>query len=44
MIITMMHNDNVKTFDDIAHHLELEDECFEITKSFGFTYVAESNS
>ena len=43
MKINMTHNDNIKTFDDIARHLELEDERLEAAKSSGQAYVAESN-
>ena len=41
--MNMTHNENIKTSDDIAHHLELEDERLEAAKSSGHTYVAEVN-
>ena len=25
MRVNLIHNDNIKTFDDVAHHVELED-------------------
>ena len=32
MKVNMTHNENIKTFADIAHHLELEDERLEAAK------------
>lgn len=32
--VNMMHN-NIKTFDDIQHHLDLESKCFKAVKGFG---------
>ena len=42
--MNMTHNENIKTFDDIACHLELEDECLEAAKSSSHAYVAEGNT
>ena len=44
MRMNMTHNENIMTFDDIACHLELEDECLEAAKSSGHAYVAEGNT
>ena len=44
MKVNMMHNDNIRTFNDISHHLELEDERQEATKAFCQLYVTESSS
>ncbi|ESQ50057.1 hypothetical protein EUTSA_v10002214mg, partial [Eutrema salsugineum] len=44
MKIQMTHNENVKTFEDISRHLELEDERIEASKSFNEAKFASSNS
>lgn len=41
MKINMTYNDNVKKFDDISCHIELEDEHLEADKSLGQLYMAE---
>ena len=41
--INMTHNDNIKTFDDISRHVELEDERLEAAKASGQLYMAESS-
>ncbi|KAK0607489.1 hypothetical protein LWI29_015731 [Acer saccharum] len=43
MKINMTHNDNIKTFDDISRHVELEDERLEASKASGQLYVVESS-
>ncbi|KAK0574754.1 hypothetical protein LWI29_028537 [Acer saccharum] len=43
MKINMTHNDNIKTFDDISRHVELEDECLKAAKASGQLYMAESS-
>ncbi|KAK0598685.1 hypothetical protein LWI29_036999 [Acer saccharum] len=43
MKINMTHNDNIKTFDDISRHVELEDERLEAAKASGQLYMAESS-
>ena len=40
----MTHNENIKTFADIARHLELEDERLETAKPDAQAYVAASSS
>ena len=40
----MMHNESVKTFEDISRHLELEAERLEAAKSDGSAMVVESSS
>jgi hypothetical protein len=40
----MMHNDNIKNFDDVAYHLELEAACLEAAKPNSFIHMAETNS
>ncbi|KAI9169131.1 hypothetical protein LWI28_007482 [Acer negundo] len=42
MKINMTHNDNIKNFDDISRHVELEDERLEAAKAFGQLYMVES--
>ena len=42
--MNMNHNENIKTFADIARHLELEDERLEAAKPNAQAYVAESSS
>ncbi|ESQ50917.1 hypothetical protein EUTSA_v10023107mg, partial [Eutrema salsugineum] len=44
MKVQMTHNENEKTFEDISHHLELEDERLEASKSFSEANFASSNS
>ena len=44
MKINMTHNENIVTFDDIARHLELEDERLEVAKPSTHAYAAESGS
>ena len=44
MKIQMTHNDNVKTFEDISRHLELEDERLEAAKPFNEANYASSSS
>lgn len=39
----MTHNENIKIFDDISRHLELEEESLEATKSSDEGFVAESS-
>ena len=41
MVINMTHNENVKTFDDLSRHLELEAEHLEASKA---TKAAKSRS
>lgn len=41
---TRTHNDNIKFFDDISRHLELEEERLEDERLSGQVYVAESGS
>ena len=40
----MTHNENIKTFADIARHLELEDERLEAAKPDAQAYVAALSS
>lgn len=40
----MTHNESIKTFNDIEHHLELEAKHFEVAKLFYRVYMAESSS
>ena len=44
MKVNMTHNESVKTFKDIQHHLELEDECLVTTKSSAQLYMADTYS
>jgi hypothetical protein len=38
------HNENIKSFDDMAHHLDLEAERLEAAKPNGSVYMVETNS
>jgi hypothetical protein len=40
----MKHNENIKSFDDVARHLELGAERLEAAKPNGFVYMVETNS
>ena len=42
MKINMTHNDNIKTFNDIKHHLELEDDRLKAAKTSNQLYMANS--
>ena len=41
--IKLTHNDSIKTFDDVARHVELEEDCLFADKSSGQAYMTESN-
>ena len=40
----MTHNENIKTFDDVARHLELEAERFEVAKPISSMHMAKTSS
>ena len=40
----MTHNENIKSFNDVARHLELKAERLEAAKPNGSVYMAETNS
>ncbi|XP_070049220.1 uncharacterized protein [Nicotiana tomentosiformis] len=42
--VNLTHNDNIKTFADVAHHVELEDERLGAAKDLPNAFVAESSS
>ena len=44
MRLKMTYNENIKTFDDLPCHLELEAERFEAAKASGSSYAAQSDS
>ena len=44
MMVNMTHNESIRTFNDIEHHLELEVKRLEATKLFDRVYMTESNS
>ena len=44
MKVNMTHNENIKTFADIARHLELEDERLVVVKPDAQAYVVASSS
>ena len=44
MCQNLTHNENIKTFDDVARHLELEAERLEATKLNSFVHMAETSS
>ena len=44
MMVNMTHNESIRTFNDIEHHLELEVKRLEATKLFDRVYMVESSS
>jgi len=44
MTLNMMHNEKIKTFDDLLRHLELEAKRLEVVKANGSSYTAQSGS
>ena len=44
MKVNMTYNENIKTFKDIEHHLELEIECLEVAQLFDSVFMVESSS
>jgi hypothetical protein len=43
MRVNLTHNDNIKTFDDVAHHVELEENRLGSEKGIGEAYMASSS-
>ncbi|KAH0755134.1 hypothetical protein KY290_025404 [Solanum tuberosum] len=41
--VNLTHNDSIKTFSDVARHVELKDECLGAAKAASHAFVAESN-
>ena len=41
--INLTHNENIKTFDDVARHVELEEDRLLTDKPYGEAYMTESN-
>ncbi|KAH0639721.1 hypothetical protein KY285_036307 [Solanum tuberosum] len=41
--VNLIHNDSIKTFFDVAHHVELEDERVGAAKAASNAFVAESS-
>ena len=39
----MTHNENIRTFDDVARHLELEAERLEAAKPISFVHMAKTS-
>ena len=44
MRVNLTHNDNIKTFDDIAHHVELEEDHLFIEKLVQEAFMIENKS
>ena len=44
MCQNLTHNENIKTFDDVARHLELEAEHLEAAKPISSVHMAETGS
>ena len=44
MCQNLTHNENIKTFDDVARHLKLEAEHLEGAKPISFVHMAETSS
>ena len=43
-ILNLTHNENIKTVDDVARHLELEAERLEAAKPISSMHMAETSS
>ena len=44
MCQNLTHNENIKTFDDVAHHLQLEAERLEAVKPISSMHMAKTSS
>jgi hypothetical protein len=44
MYVNLTHNDKIKTFDDVAYHVELEEDRFLAEKLVNEAFISESES
>ena len=44
MCVNLTHNDNIKTFNDVAHHVELEEDCLLVEKLVQKVFMIENKS
>ena len=44
MRVNLTHNDNIKTFDDVAHHVKLEEDCLLVEKPVQEAFMTENKS
>ena len=44
MCVNLTHNDNIKTFDDVAHHVKLEEDRFLVEKLVQEAFMTENKS
>jgi hypothetical protein len=42
MCVNLTHNNNIKTFDDVAHHVQLEEDQLHIEKLVNEAFVSET--
>ena len=42
LCINLTHSDNIKTFDDVARHVKLEEDCLLANKPYGVAYMTQS--
>jgi hypothetical protein len=42
MSVNLTHNDNIKTFDDVAHHVELEEDRLHAEKPINEAFISET--
>ena len=42
MRVNLTHNDNIKTFDDVARHVELEEDCLLVEKPVQEAFMTEN--
>ena len=42
MRVNLTHNDNIKTFDDVARHIELEEDQLRAEKPINETFMSET--
>ena len=44
MHVNLTHNDNIKTFDDVACHVELEEDCLLVEKPVQEAFMTKNKS
>jgi hypothetical protein len=42
MCVNLTHNDNIKTFNDVAHHFELEEDLIHAEKPINKVFISET--
>ena len=44
MCVNLTHNDNIKTFDDVARHVKLKEDCLFAEKPIQEAFMKENES